>query len=49
MWIQRNPTNIYRDLGVVSLEDYILFEYKDYDLWVLESFEAGNAYYYFQI
>ncbi|PFO75650.1 hypothetical protein COJ86_03695 [Bacillus cereus] len=48
MWMQRNPNNVYSDLGIVSLKGYILFEYKDYDLWVLESFEAGNAYYYFR-
>lgn len=48
MWLQRNPTNVYSELGIASLKGYILFEYKEYDLWVLESFDAGNAYYYFR-
>lgn len=48
MWMQRSPTNVYSELGIISLKDYILFEYKEYDLLVLESFEAGNAYYYFK-
>ena len=48
MWMQRNPTNIYSDLKIKSLKEYILFEYVDYDLLVLESFEHGNSYYYFR-
>lgn len=47
MWMQRNPTNIYSDLKIKSLKEYILFEYQDYNLLILESFDSGNAYYYF--
>ncbi|WNQ09666.1 phospholipase D-like domain-containing protein [Paenibacillus aurantius] len=48
MWVQRNPTSIYSDLGIEALKGYILFEYKEYNLWVFESFDSGNAYYYFR-
>lgn len=47
LWMDKEPDNIFTNLGVKSLEDYILLEYKKYDLLVLESFEFGNSYYYF--
>lgn len=47
LWVSKNPNNIYTDLEIESLEGYVLFEYKEYDLLVLESFDSGNAYYYF--
>ena len=47
IWLNKKPSNIYSDLGVASLENYILFEYQEYNLIVFESFIPGNAYYYF--
>ena len=47
LWVSKSPNNIYTDLQIENLEGYVLFEYRDYDLLVLESFDSGNAYYYF--
>lgn len=47
MWLKKEPDNIYTDLNIESLKEYILIEYKDYNLIILESFESGNGYYYF--
>ncbi|WP_147565164.1 phospholipase D-like domain-containing protein [Clostridium tyrobutyricum] len=47
IWLSKNPDNIYSNLGVLNLKDYILFEFKENNLLVLESFDAGNSYYYF--
>lgn len=47
LWLNKNPDNIYTDLRIPSLEGYVLFEYQDYNLLVLESFDSGNAYYHF--
>lgn len=47
MWLSKEPDNIYSDLNIESLKDYILFEYKDFNLIILESFEHGNSYYHF--
>lgn len=48
LWQKRNPDNTYTDFQIDSLSGYILFEFKQYNLLVLESFESGNAYYCFK-
>ncbi|KGK88590.1 phospholipase D-like domain-containing protein [Clostridium sp. HMP27] len=48
LWMNKEPDNIYTDLNIDSLKDYVLIEYKKYNLIVLESFKAGNSYYYFK-
>lgn len=47
LWLSKKPNNIYSDLEIDNLKDYLLFEYKDYDLIVFETMTPGNAYYYF--
>ncbi|WOO35814.1 phospholipase D-like domain-containing protein [Anaerocolumna sp. AGMB13020] len=47
LWLSKQPSNIYRQLNIENLNDYIAFEYKDYKLIVFESFISGNGYYYF--
>ncbi len=47
IWLSKNPNNIYTDLGINSLQNYLLFEYKDFNLMIFESFDPGNGYYYF--
>lgn len=47
LWLSKQPTNIYRQLNIENLNDYIAFEFKDYNLIVFESFLSGNGYYYF--
>lgn len=47
LWLNKKPTNIYRKLDIENLQDYVAFEFKDYNLIVFESFVSGNGYYYF--
>lgn len=47
LWLSKQPTNIYRQLNIENLNDYIAFEFKDYNQIVFESFVSGNGYYYF--
>lgn len=47
LWLSKKPTNIYRKLNIDKLNDYIAFEFADYNLIVFESFVSGNGYYYF--
>lgn len=47
LWLSKMPNSIYSDLEINNLRDYLLFEYKDYDLVVFESMTSGNSYYYF--
>lgn len=46
--MKKRPDNVYMDLQVSSLPDYILFEFKEYNLLVFESFNPNNAYYAFE-
>ena len=47
LWLSKKPDNVYRQLEIESLPDYVAFEYKEQKLIVFESFEAANGYYYF--
>ena len=45
LWMSYEPDVIAEDLGILSLPNYFVFVYRKYGLIVLESFEAGNAYF----
>lgn len=45
LWMSYSPDSIAEDLGILALPNYFVFVYKKYGLMVLESFEAGNAYF----
>ena len=45
LWMSYSPDIIAEDLGILSLPNYFVFVYNEIGLIVLESFEAGNAYY----
>ena len=45
LWMSYSPDVIAEDLGILSLPNYFVFVYRKYELIVLESFEAGNAYF----
>lgn len=47
-WMQHEPSEIYSDLGIASLPEYIVFLYPNIGLAVFESFTPGNAYYTFR-
>lgn len=47
-WINHNPSEIYSNLGILSLQDYIVFLYAERGLAVFESFIPNNAYYTFK-
>ena len=48
LWLSYNPTEIYSNLGVHALDEYVVFLYDDNNLAVFESFVPGNAYYTFR-
>ncbi|MBU5439882.1 hypothetical protein KQI42_17865 [Tissierella sp. MSJ-40] len=48
LWMKKEPSSIYSNLGIESLKDYYLFEYKEYNLLVLESFDPKNSFYCFR-
>ena len=48
LWLEHNPTYIYKDVNVDALKNYIMFVYVDNRLAVFESFVPGNAYYVFK-
>lgn len=45
LWMSYSPDVIAEDLGILSLPNYFVFVFNEEGLIVLESFEAGNAYY----
>lgn len=45
LWMSYEPEVIAEDLGILALPNYFAFVYRKYGLVVLESFEAGNAYF----
>lgn len=45
LWMSYEPDVIAEDLGILALPNYFVFVYNRYRLIVLESFEAGNAYF----
>lgn len=45
LWMSYEPDVIAEDLGILALPNYFVFVYSRYRLIVLESFEAGNAYF----
>lgn len=45
LWMSYESDVIAEDLGILSLPNYFVFVYRKYGLIVLESFEAGNAYF----
>lgn len=47
LWITKRPDDIYIDLEVKSLNGYVAFVYKEYNLIVLDSKNSNNGYYYF--
>ncbi len=46
--MQHNPQEIYSNMGIESLPEYIAFLFPQRDLAVFESFTPGNAYYTFR-
>ncbi len=48
LWMNNNPSEIFKDLGIKALSDYIVFLYEEHGLAVFESFMPGNAYYIFR-
>lgn len=48
LWMSYSPDIIAEDLGILSLPNYFVFVYNEIGLIVLESFEAGNAYFCIQ-
>ena len=45
LWMSHSPDFITENLGIPSLPDYFVFVYKEENLIVFESFQAGNAYF----
>lgn len=45
LWMSYSPDIVVEDLGILSLPNYFIFVYTKEKLIVLESFEAGNAYF----
>jgi len=48
LWMGHNPSEIFTDLSVASLPDYIVFLFAEIGMAVFESFVPGNAYYTFR-
>ena len=48
LWLDKNPTDRYENIGIDALKDYIMFVYTENSLVVFESFIPGNAYYVFK-
>lgn len=48
IWMSHNPSEIYSNLGIPSLNDYMVFLFHENSLAVFESFIPGNAYYTFR-
>lgn len=48
LWMDKNPTDRYEDIGIEALKDYVMFVYAENGLVVFESFVPGNAYYVFK-
>ena len=47
-WLSHNPSEIFGNLCISSLQEYIVFLFAEYGLAVFESFIPGNAYYTFK-
>ena len=47
-WLEHEPAEIFSNIGVPSLQEYIVFLYPGFGLAVFESFVPGNAYYAFR-
>lgn len=47
LWLEHNPTCIYKDVNINALKNYIMIVYEINHLVVFESFIPGNAYYVF--
>lgn len=47
MWLSHQPAEIYSNLNIPALTDYIVFLFESNGLAVFESFTPGNAYYTF--
>ena len=45
LWMGKNPSAIYDNLGLRALQEYKLYVYKKYKISVFESFKQNNAYY----
>ena len=45
LWMSYEPDVIAEDLGISALPNYFVFVYRKNGLIVLESFDAGNAYF----
>lgn len=48
LWYEKRPDGIYTDIKFDNLKNYIIFEYKDIELIVLDSLEPSNGYYWFK-
>lgn len=47
-WLEHDPAEIFSNIGVPSLQEYIVFLYPGFGLAIFESFVPGNAYYVFR-
>ena len=49
LWLSKSPTTIYKlkDGCTKAFDNYVLIQYENYNLCVLESFNSGNAFYCF--
>ena len=48
LWLQYSPTEIFSQLAIEALSNYMVFLYPEEELAVFESFVPGNAYYTFK-
>lgn len=48
LWLQYSPTEIFSQLAIEALANYMVFLYPEEELAVFESFVPGNAYYTFK-
>lgn len=48
LWMKHSPSEIFSNLNIPSLPEYIVFIYAERGLAVFESFTPGNAYYTFR-
>ena len=48
LWLNYGPGEVYSQLSIDALYNYLAFLYPEKELAVFESFEPGNAYYTFR-
>lgn len=45
LWMSKKPSDIYENIQIEALQEYVLYIYKNYKLAVFESFKPNNAYF----